>query len=205
MNRFWFYPAESSYEEDDGVVTLKSCRVKLLTEHQFLSANGQLADDGRPDRIAQQFAKEFTAHYDEIAAARPIYKELEGLFRFVALARLMKDRQAAASAGSRLAFLTDGYRIRSTAVAPRVPGLTNCREFNRNREVAGGYVEMQGFYVSCGGVSMDVHPKRVKTVKTAKAAKGRKTSSSPARKAKSKIIAARKSPKALYWDFPQSD
>ena len=210
LNRFWFCPGESSYEEENGTFTLTSCRVKLLTEHEFLSVNGQLAGSGRTDPLAQRFAESFSAHYAAIAAARPIYKELEGLFRFVALARLMKENNSFAAAGNRLPYLTSQCRIASTPVWTLVPGLTNCRELSDTREVADGHVEMQGLYVSCGGVSMDVHPKRVKTVRTAKTPKtartakatgARKTSSAPARKAPSKIIQARKSAKSLYWDF----
>jgi hypothetical protein len=42
---------------------LRTCRVKLLTEEEFLTSCGQVQGLGRPSPLAQQFAEGFTLHY----------------------------------------------------------------------------------------------------------------------------------------------
>ena len=44
-------------------------------------------------KAAREFAESFTAKYAEISEARPIYKELEGLFRFAGYAKRPPPRR----------------------------------------------------------------------------------------------------------------
>ncbi len=213
LSRFWFSPGEATYSEDDGVVLLESCSVKLLTEEEFLTEHGQVAGMGRPNPMAAVFAKSFTTRYSGIAAARPIYKELEGLFRLVGLARLMKDAGARCKG---LDYLLKSHPVAVVPVSRAVNGLTNVREIRETRDTPDGTAVSRMWLTSCGGVSMDVRPKRVKpaarTATSAPAArKPVSASGSPPRTArvtasrapslKKTILSARKSPGALSWDF----
>ena len=204
LNRFWFSPGESTYEEDDGVITLKSCRVKLLTEEEFVTEHGRVAGFGRPSSLAAKFARGFTDHYDQIAAARPIYKELEGLFRLVALARLMDDGHA--SSGG-LTYLLKSHRVATAPVSRQVLGLTNLRRIVETKDTASGKATISVVLQSCGGVSMDVRPKRVGRPARPKTTTASKHTASavphrPSPSLKKTVLAAREAPGKLSWDFP---
>jgi len=42
LNRFWFCPGETTFTEEDGVVMLQSCPVRLLTEEEFQAKKRQI-------------------------------------------------------------------------------------------------------------------------------------------------------------------
>ena len=225
MDRFWFCPGESTYAEESGIVLLKSCPVKLLTEQQFLTATGEVAGSGRADALAQQFADNFTDRYQEVAGIKPIYKELEGLFRFVGLARLMKDQRALAKATLDPRYLLAQYPIKNIPVDHTLPGIINVKTLSEERETSGGHVTTNMWHMSCGGVFMDVRPKRVasahpapsvpkSTAPTKSAAQAPPVSVKPTKsqptaahtsKLKKTVLEARKSSGSLYWDIPGID
>jgi hypothetical protein len=76
MNRLWFYPGKNEYLKDKGVVLIKICQVKLLTEEEFLTKTGKISGRGHPNPLAQKFTDDFSAKYKEVAQQIPIYKEL---------------------------------------------------------------------------------------------------------------------------------
>lgn len=219
MNRFWFSPAEATYTEQDGAIVLKSCRVQLLTEEEYLTEHG-IAGKGRPGTLARQFAAAFSKHYEEIAAQRPIYTELEGLFRLVGIARIMKDQGAKSPA---MDYLLKSYQVSTVPVNRQVLGLTACKRIDESSGTEANTRTFRMIMPSCGGVSMDVRPKRVaastptprkrvasapKTTAKPAAGSSPATISKPraaARPAqpslKKTVLAARKSEKAVSWDF----
>jgi hypothetical protein len=226
LNRFWFCPGDATYTEDDGVVLLASCPMKLLTEQELLTSRGQVAGSGRANALAKRFADSFTDNYQQIAARKPIYKELEGLFRFVGVANLIRDTKASQAAGLGLRYLADSYQVAAVPVGRTLPGITNLREIEEKKETGdGGYTLYHLWQVSCGGVNMDVRPRRIAPpnaaraagsttpatradstpgARPAKPAKVRPTASAAARQPsglRRTVLAARKSAKALYWDF----
>lgn len=163
LSRFWFSPGESTYEVRDGATILRSCEVKLLTEEEYLTEHGVIAQMGRTDPAADQFARSFSQKYDQIGALRPIYKELKALFSFVAVARLMKDDQTDRVAGGALNYLLRGYKMPSTPVSRAVNGLSEVRAVNETVQTPSGPVHLGLIQSTCGGVSMSVRPKRIKT------------------------------------------
>jgi hypothetical protein len=209
MSRFWFCPGDSTYTEDDGMILLKKCPVRLLTEEEFLTTHGQIQGKGSPNELAQGFADSFTTHYKEIAEARSIYKELEQLFRLVAVGRLMTDDKAFESSG--IKYLPDRYTVPKVAVNRKVTGLSKVKELVTEREESDGTVTNYLWSMSCGGVSMDVRPRKVassaaKPSRTSYSSTGKKQSSSkPAVRTgdasmKKKVLQSRQSEKSLYWD-----
>ncbi len=202
MNRFWFCPGETTYEEGDGLVTLRECRVKLLTEEEFLTTRGEVKGLGKPSAYGGRFANAFTTHYQAIAESKPIYRELESLFRLSAIASLMRDTKATSRSGNKLAYLLSGYKVKNVAVSRTLPGRTRVIELTDERETRSGTLTSYVTLMSCGGVDMDVRPKKVAAaapVRSGGVTKPRATSLSKV------VLASRKSPSAVYWDFPVTD
>ena len=193
LNRFWFFPGENWYVEDKGVVLIKRCQVKLLTEEEFLTKRGKVAGTGRPNPLADKFAKNFSARYSQIAKRKPIYTELESLFRFVALAKVMKYQDAPSEAGVNLDYLFNRYPIRRSHVNRTLPGLSHVKGFEHRRDFARGYQIARLSLPSCGGVSIDIRIGKSNFL-------GDKTGR--LLELRASVLNARPSPDALYWDFP---
>jgi len=192
MNRFWFYPGENSFFEDKGVIYFKKSDVILLNEEEFLTKMGELAGAGRPNLLAQRFANNFSARYSEIAKARLVYAELEGLFRFVALSRILKYRKALSEAGINLDYLMNQFPVQDTHVERTLPGISNIKEFSNRKDTKVGYEVLYLWLPSCGGVEININVKEDSFVldKTGGIANIRKA-----------IIKARPSADSLYWKF----
>ena len=230
MNRFWFSPGESTYEVRGGATLLRSCKVKLLTEEEFLTEQGVISQMGRPNPAADEFARSFSQRYDQIAELRPIYKELKGLFAFVAIARLIKEEHADKSAMDSLAYLTKAYQTGTSPVSRLVNGLTDVRQIDESVDTPKGPARLSMVQSTCGGVSMSVHPKRIRTAAVVSAPAPVHASSAPSRLSgalthpsgaqsrpsgkvararavppkaiKQVVLSSRKSRTALSWDVP---
>ena len=222
INRFWFSPGDCTYTDGSGYVLLKSCDVKLLTEEQFLNEQGAMAGKGRPDPLADQFARSFSQNYGEIAAQRRIYRELQGLFAFVGLARLMKDHNAESAAHGAMKYLLNSYKLPTVSVNRRVNGLTDIRTVSEQMDSPRGQQTITVVLSSCGGVSMNVHPKRAAVsgqprnanvasasdtgrpnVHRGKSATATRTTKPRATNdVRSTVLNSKRSPHALSWDIP---
>jgi hypothetical protein len=190
FNRFWFHPGPNRYSADADVVMIAECPVVLLTEEQHLTRTG-VAGTGRPDPLAGQFARSFSAHYRKIAAARPMYREMEDLFRFVALAGVMKYRQVRVN----LDYLLDRFPVSQEEAPETLPGISNVKHVAwRAGGGAGRQTERsyQLWVPSCGGVSMDIKVSRTSFTKP----KGNRL-----QRVKQAALAARPLPKAVSWEF----
>ncbi len=192
MNRFWFFPGKNQYLEDKGVVFIKQCQVKLLTEEEFLTKRGEIAGKGRPNPLAQKFAEDFTAQYEEIAKRKPIYTELKNLFRFVALAKIMKYKDIPAEAQLDFNYFLSHCPLSRTPVSRTLPGLSHVKGFQHRQDFPGGYQIAQLWLPSCGGVAIDIRISKENFVKDETKA---------LLELKKAILKTRPSPDALYWDF----
>lgn len=152
MNRFWFSPGEVSYIEDAGIVFIKQCPVRLLTEEEHLKQWGT----GKRNPMAAKFAKNFTKIYDCVAKERPIYEELENLFRFVALAKAIKFRNPFFQAEKNLSYLLNNFHVTEKQVSRSLEGRSNVKRFEHRRDVYGGYETAMLWLPSCGGVEIGI-------------------------------------------------
>jgi len=193
IDRFWFCPGDSRYLEDKGVVIIKMCQVKLLTEEEFITKTGEVTGAGSANPLAQKFSENFTAKYEQISQKKSIYIELESLFRFVALARIIKYKELASKAKICLDYLINRWPVKETSVDRTLPGLSHAKGFDHRRDFAGGYQIVQLRLPSCGGVSMDIGVGKINfsTDKTEKLPKLRKA-----------VLETRPSQNAVYWDCP---
>jgi len=194
MNRFWFYPGENCYVQEKGVVTIKQCQVMLLTEEEYLNKRGEIVGKGRPNSLAKSFAENFTVEYAEVAKQRPIYTELENLFRFVALAKIIKFKSPHQEAKLDLGYLLDRYPISKTSVSRHLKGRSNVGRFEHRRDFPGGYQIAQLRLPSCGGVGIDIQISKRNFAKD--------TTGNLA-KLRAIVLETRSSPDALFWDYPR--
>jgi hypothetical protein len=195
LNRFWFYLGKAGFQEEEGVVTIEHCPVVLLTEEQHLTREG-LSGLSRPDPLAQRFAESFGAHYRQIAAKRPIYLELEGLFRFAALAQLIKYQRVKAD----LDYLLDQFPVHEVRVDRTLPGIYRVKSIEKRRDIPGGYETTTLWLPTCGGVNMAVRINR-DNFRQAPAKKTTHAGKQAAGGRKAQILKARPSPDALSWDI----
>jgi hypothetical protein len=186
LDRFWFESGRCTFEEDEGIARLTVCTVVLRTQEQHVSSSGQATDTGRQNALAEEFAREFTAHYSEISGQRTEYSELEALFRLVALARILKT-----SVGeSHVSSLLSSYPLPLTTHPRQLPGLSHVERVYQRWSNPRGYSEQRLWIPSCGGVTMNVRPAR-ETAST--------TRRSELRRLKSAVLKSRPGPRALAW------
>lgn len=184
LTRFWFDSGETTYCASDNAISLLSCQIRLLTEREHLAEQG-VGHTGQPDPIAEKFARSFEANYPEIAARYPVYLEMQGLFRHAAIAQIMKERGAQCSG---LDYLLNSHKIATTTVDRQVNGLTNVKRISEQRTTAEGLVTTTVTVQCCGGVLVDVKPRKV----------GAPAELSSLKKT---VIKARKPANAIWWDF----
>jgi len=196
MSRFWFFPGQGRYGLDGDTVALLQCPVTLLTEEEYLSGSG-VAGKGRPEPTARRFAESFGAHYAAIAREKTIYQELEGLFRFVTMAKLMKYQQVKVD----LRYFLDRLPVSPTETPRQLPGVCRVRRLTQSRETEAGMQTAYLWMPSCGGVSMDVKIKRSDFVRSKRSSSRRGGAASGKSTAKSPALKSRPSSKSLYWDY----
>lgn len=179
MNRFWFYPGGNEYKYGRGIVRIDKCPVILLTEAQYLSKNNKILGKGKSNALAQQFAEDFSILYSKIAREKPIYSELEGLFRLVALAKIIKYKGLKKKVD--LNYLLNQFQVSQIKINPSLPGIPNVNNFE------------QLWIPSCGGVGIEIEVRAKKFVKEQK--------DGLAAKLREVILKLRPSLKALFWDY----
>jgi hypothetical protein len=192
MNRFWFYPGENLYTEAPGILLITRCDVQLLTEEEHLTHGGAVTGTGQPNPLAKIFTQSFSERYQQIADREPIYKELEDLFRFVALAKLMKEYKAPVESGLELGYFMDGFPVLDTPVDSTLPGLSNVKWTEHRRDMPGGYELLTLTLPSCGGVSIDF------TIDKGNVQPDPSGSAGPI---KNVVLASRPAPDTLFWDL----
>jgi len=192
LNRFWFYPGENVFLEDKGIILINKSDVKLLTEEEFITKKGEVGGTGKANSLAEYFAHTFSSKYAEIAKQKPIYAELEGLFRFVAISRIMKQKDAISEAGINLNYLLDRCPIQNIQVNHTVPGISSIKEFISKSETQGGYSILYLWLPSCGGVSIDleISDKDIRKDRNGRIVRLRDA-----------VLSLRLSDDSLFWDF----
>lgn len=155
MNRFWFYPGENLYDEEEGIVMIHKCPVELLTEEMYVSKQA-FVPGGTRNPLAKEFAENFTSNYEKVCLERPVYAELANLFRLVALANIIKYNSADVEKVFDLAYFLNDFPVEPTTVSTQLPGRSNVKRFHDRTDFAGGYQEAYFWLPSCGGVGIPI-------------------------------------------------
>ncbi|GEM_PF-3598187 len=190
LNRFWFSPGDTTFVEDKGIIVFKQVEIKLLTEQEFVSRRGEVKGSGKPDPLAAKFAQSFSTRYADIAKSKPIYAELENLFRFVALARVIRQQEAASEAGISLEYLLSRHPVARVPVERTLAGISHVGELEQRQQIPGGRREAHLWMPSCGGVTIDILMRKSDLIRD-----------SSLRRLKDKVIRERPSAQAVTWEF----
>lgn len=90
--RWWFtinYDALLTNAARD-VFELRGTGVKVLGENEMLTAAGQQIHTGKSDPFNEQFAHNFTKHFEALAAKYPVYADLQNIFDLALSMTLIK-------------------------------------------------------------------------------------------------------------------
>ncbi len=153
QNRFWFNPGRVSYRTDGSLFLLNACEVTLLTEEEAITPDGARAGLARPNPLASEFAADLTQQFAELSRDKPIFRELENLYRAVAAMSLI------VSEGELVHELVEDTL--STIDVPKVPFKKTLAGRVLVKKLQGSV--SNGTYTlwlpSCGGVSIDIDPR----------------------------------------------
>lgn len=155
QNRFWFNSGRVSYRTDGRLFVLKDCQVKLLTEEEAITHEGQRRGLARGEPMAAAFAEDLTKEFQALARSQAVFRELENLYRAVALANLI------VAEGSSVSDLFDGLFSRINVEEFLFDETLPRRVMVKRIEgkVEGGTYRL--LLPSCGGVSIDIHAKSI--------------------------------------------
>jgi hypothetical protein len=153
MLRWWFVL------DDDAVVTTTDDRrafqlvgqgVKVLSENELLTAQGQRVHTGRAEALNRQFASSFTANFAALAVKYPIYAELQNVFDLALVAALISAEDLPSQVGWHMTWFGDqeGYQVATAPPPAVVETVINHRVIRRRIILAG----------ASGGVSVETSP-----------------------------------------------
>ncbi len=189
-NRFWFNSGETSYQTDGArLFLLTSCQVVLLTEQEALTENGKRSGTAEANPLAKKFADQLTSKFADLAKAKPVYRELENLYRAVAVADLLQREGEQAGVLHVLDASLNGVEVAVQKPTTELPGKYEVKK--AEGQIPGGTYTLS--LPSCGGVSIDIDMAK---------AKREKDSTGRLSKLSGVILKRRPTASSVAWRFP---
>jgi len=147
--RWWFtadYDAIIASEVGDAF-EIRGQGVKVLSENELLTAQGQQVHTGQADALNQKFAANFTKDFQALANKYPVYAELRNVFDLALVVELMESNDLPNQANWHVtSFLDSESFATATENVPQwVETVVNHRVINRTQLIG----------VVSGGVSID--------------------------------------------------
>ncbi|MBW3596490.1 MAG: DUF1598 domain-containing protein [Planctomycetes bacterium] len=96
--------------EDNLAFEIRGQGVKVLTEDEFVEADGSIKQSGRTSAPAERWANLMTEKFDELAVAEPVFGELRNLMDLCVAAALIKKYDLLSVAGCELPRLMETER-----------------------------------------------------------------------------------------------
>jgi hypothetical protein len=129
--RWWFtlnYDAVLA-THDRGAFAVRGQGVKVLSENELLTAEGQRVHTGQSEPLNRQFARSFTDHFEELCQKYPVYAELRNLCDLALVAALLREEDLAGAVGWHMTcFGSDGgYQVELGAAPKTVETVANLR------------------------------------------------------------------------------
>ena len=157
LTRFWFAAGTHEVGVDDGVYMLETANVILLDEAELLTGKGEIVAAAETNPLAREFTCAFSRNYRTIAALpdHRVYADLEAIFRWGALARLLVDENAFARAGYRPDRLIDDFAVAEPEMPPTLDGISNIRRWPTPDDPEYSTQPVRLALPSCGGVTVD--------------------------------------------------
>ncbi len=138
--RWWFTLDESPLVacEDRNAFELRGSTVCVRAENELLASDGRRVHTSRADPTNQEFAHNFTHHFEALAEKYPIYAELQQCFQLALVAALVQREHLAERVGWPMTYFADAKQIPvPLGAAPRsVETVMNHRTVDRKHFVA---------------------------------------------------------------------
>lgn len=119
--RWWMVPNYGGIARDEAGLgwELHRAAVKTLTEETFFSENGKAnRQPGKVNPAAQRWADLFTAKYNELATAEPIFGQLRNCMDLALVAALLTSQGLLEKAGHGFELLFDGPKLPTEEFLP---------------------------------------------------------------------------------------
>lgn len=117
LPRWWLAPNYEPMLKDPQGLTweLRGSSVKAMTEEDAVSADGARQQTGRANPIAQRWADNMTARYEELALELPIFAELRNVMDLAVVGALIVKERLNDKAGCPLPLLLDPQVVEVTS------------------------------------------------------------------------------------------
>jgi Protein of unknown function (DUF1598) len=103
-------------KSEDGLAwQLTGQGVKALTEEEFVEANGARKAAGRKNKLAQKWADQFTAKFDELCAFNSAFGDLRNVMDLNVVATVIEANNLEQVAGIDLGLLKSGSKLETPA------------------------------------------------------------------------------------------
>lgn len=139
--RWWFALNYRSIQSTPArnAFQLQGTGVKVQSENELLSLRGERIHTGKSEQLNQLFAARFTRHFEELAAAYPIYAELRNVFDLAMVSAVMCDEDLVARVGWAAAHFRNpkAYQVAGRPAPRQVESVVNHRVIQRKYVVAG--------------------------------------------------------------------
>lgn len=111
--RWWFSTNYTGISQNEAGTAFEfvGLGVCVLSENELLTKRGERVHTGQADDATQQFAHQFTANFDALAARYPVYGELRNLFDLAIVAALLDANDLYATAGWQPVLLLDAQYL----------------------------------------------------------------------------------------------
>lgn len=149
--RWWFTlsPEHLTANADFSAFELRGASVRVESENEKLTADGERVHTGKSNPANQQFASNFTKHYEKLAAKYPVYAELRNVFDLTLVAAIVSEHRLDDRANWQMShFAAKGHPLVHGELPKTVDTIMNYRETSTKQLLAG---------VS-GGVTVNAHP-----------------------------------------------
>ncbi len=143
--RWWLTMKYDSilHSPDRQVYEIRGSSVRVLSEDQFVKADGTRIQTGKASPVNQLFAKNFTDNYAELAKQDLVFAELQNVFDLGMVAALLQTEHLAQRVNWNFgSFAENGaYKAKTVAPAKSVESVINHRVYRGSDivvQVAGG-------------------------------------------------------------------
>ncbi len=139
--RWWFtlnYDAVLA-SPDRRAFAIRGQGVKVLSENELLTAQGQRVHTGKSDELNRLFAQSFTKHFGDLCDKYPVYAELRNIFDLALVGALLRGEGLADQAEWPMAWLGDAeaFPVERGTAPEKVETVINHRIVNRIHILAG--------------------------------------------------------------------
>ena len=152
MQRWWFSPLYNPIEADEQELAfrLSGQRCQLMAQEEWTDKQGNRSDATFTRTTTQNFAKQFTEHFEELAEKSPVFAELQNCFDLAVVAALLRKQNAQATTGWKMeAFLDEKtLPIQTYDVPQTVPSAAMSRNAGRFTLGLVGGVTLSSFPVA---------------------------------------------------------